>query len=58
MHKLGYPLPIKVGGKNLWPENAVRMWLASRPVGLAAAPEAAIAAARAKRVPDGGSSCA
>jgi len=49
MHTLGYPLPIKVGGKNLWPENAVRLWLASRPVGLAVAPEAALAGAAAAR---------
>jgi predicted DNA-binding transcriptional regulator AlpA len=43
-----YPQLVKAGKKNLWYEAEVRAWLASRR-GLAAAPMAAIAAAKAKR---------
>jgi predicted DNA-binding transcriptional regulator AlpA len=50
MHKRGYPMPIRTGKANRWPEAAVRAWVAAQMTGrLGPPPEAAIEAAKARR---------
>jgi predicted DNA-binding transcriptional regulator AlpA len=50
MANKGYPLPIRTGKRNRWPESAVRTWVASHATGhLSTAPAAALKAAARKR---------